>query len=501
VHAFFTGDFSLNVKVKCAIACFLVLIILFSFAQMSMPNRVEAAQGDVVDRAYWLRLAKNAWQYFQPGVGVNSATGLHSAGLGYHYFTGWDLAVYVTAVLDAQQLGLISKAGAWGADYRIDKVVSWLQTMQLTSENLPYTWYDSDTGLPALGLSTLGINIYDYGYLLIALYRLQICRPDLAGAIGSLVQTRFNSSFLASQVVPSFCQWDYNYFIAHGFEHFGYGNCSQVSEALNLLNSSQSQAKVTVYGVQLPKISLMCEPLLLSTFNLDPDPIVSKLMQGVYLAHEGRYNATGKWTAMSEGNTGLNSPSYVYELTTTSDGDSWVTSPTPITPIAYFKVAISFLALFNTTFARGMVSYLEPHLLTNTGLLTVSTGYMDGVDESGRVVTMITDKTNGLILNAAKYAIERNTPSIPSSSPTISASLNSSLSPGPSSSTSNGASLSPTPTNSPVVKPMIDPLMIVSVVAVVCFFLFFSMLVRSKRNGSGSSLNKLNLQVGQFETS
>ena len=28
----------------------------------------------------------------------------------------------------------------------------------------------------------------------------------------------------------------------------------------------------------------------------------------VYLAHEARYNATGKFVAFSEGNTGLNNP-------------------------------------------------------------------------------------------------------------------------------------------------------------------------------------------------
>ena len=75
-------------------------------------------------------------------------------------------------------------------------------------------------------------------------------------------------------------------------------------------------------------------------------------------------------------------------------------SDVQITIIIYFKAAVGFLAICNTEFARNMVKYLEAHLPQPTN------GYMDGIDENGRLVTTIIDKTNGLIISAARYAVE-----------------------------------------------------------------------------------------------
>jgi hypothetical protein len=89
-------------------------------------------------------LAKNAWNYFQPGVGVNPATGLHYGSLNWHYSTDWDAGGYIQAVLDAEHLGILSKSGTWGADYRIDKVLAFLETRELDSNNLSYASYRSE---------------------------------------------------------------------------------------------------------------------------------------------------------------------------------------------------------------------------------------------------------------------------------------------------------------------------------------------------------------------
>ena len=97
----------MKVKAKRVVGVFLIFLFLFGSAQLFVPM-TEGQQGSlVVDRAYWLRLANNAWKYFQPGVGVDSTTGLHSAGLGYPYFTDWDLGIYIQAIIDANQVGHI----------------------------------------------------------------------------------------------------------------------------------------------------------------------------------------------------------------------------------------------------------------------------------------------------------------------------------------------------------------------------------------------------------
>ena len=380
----------MKVKVKAVLSCVAIFLLTLSAFQLCLPVYGQQGSSSTVgSNAYWLRLAGNAWRFFQPGVGVNAGTGLHSASVGWPYFTGWDLGVYLCAVMDAQQLGLISSDGAWGSDFRVDKVLSFLETMPLTGDNIPYLWYKSDTGLPAFDLSSDATNACDYGALLVALHRLAVLKPDLAGRIGNIVNVRLNTGRLASGVIAS---QPYDYYVAHGFEYFGYGNYAAISGALGVLNNLEG----------LPKV--------LGMVNLGSDSALAKLTWNVYLAHEGRYNATGKFTAFGEGNTGLSSPSYVYEQVVTSNGSSWAIEPY-VTPIVYFKVAASFLAYYNTSFARNMVSFLEPRLLT------ASSGYMDGVDESGRVVSTVIDKTNGMVLDAAWYAIQHSTALTASQSP------------------------------------------------------------------------------------
>ena len=149
---------------------------------------------------------------------------------------------------------------------------------------------------------------------------------------------------------------------------------------------------------------MLCEVLLQSVFELEPDSRLLELAKQVYLAHEARYNATGKYVAFSEGNTGLDVPSYTYEWVVLPDGRTWtITDPSgsdvEITPIIYFKVAVGFLAIYNTDFTRNMAEYVESHLPEPTS------GYVDGIDENGRLVATIIDKTNGLIIGAARYAI------------------------------------------------------------------------------------------------
>lgn len=397
----------------------LAILLLISCAQLPV-QLAKGAQEDklVADKAYWIKLAGNAWQYFQPGVGVNSKTGLHHAGLTFDYFTFWDLGVYINAILDAQDLGLISKSGVWGADYRVDKIIDWLNKLQLAPNNVPYLWYNYNTGEPGLSVDDSATNVYDYGCLLVALHRLKSYRPDLIDTIDYTINTRFNTSMLASGVT---IYSDYTYYIARGFDFFGY-NSTGIVNSLNLLNYWQTAEKIDVYGILLPKATLTCEPLLLSFFSFEPDPLLTQLVYNVYLAHEARYNATGKFTAMSEGNTGLlQPPHYVYESPVAADGSTWVMWPEPIdSPIIYLKTAVSFLSLYNTPYAQKMVSYLEPRLLTYGGLFVPACGYMEGIDENGRVVETSTDKTNGLILTAANYAIKHKLAPELSPSPSLS---------------------------------------------------------------------------------
>jgi len=102
----------------------------------------------------------------------------------------------------------------------------------------------------------------------------------------------------------------------------------------------------------LPEAKITSEPLLLSIFNLQqPATRLLYLSRQVYLAEEARYNATGKYTAFSEGNiVGESGETYIWEWVVVPNGSTWViekdqTSVISVTPVVYLKVAVGLDAL------------------------------------------------------------------------------------------------------------------------------------------------------------
>ena len=96
-------------------------------------------------------------------------------------------------------------------------------------------------------------------------------------------------------------------------------------------------------------------------------------MKSIWLM-KAYYNYTGTFRAFSEGT----SPSYVwvYEWVVSPNGNqTWVAvdqSGQNVTPVIFTKVAISFLALYNTTFAKTMSVSLERALPDlRTGIMKV----------------------------------------------------------------------------------------------------------------------------------
>jgi hypothetical protein len=411
-----------KVKTKHVAGVFLIFVFLFGIAQLFVPVTEGEKSSLVVDQAYWLRLANNAWNYYQPGVSLDSNTGLHSAGLGYPYFTDWDLGVYIQSIIAVNQLGILSNSGTWGADARLTKIMTFLQTRQLSANGLPYVWYQSADGNPHV---TDEQNAADSGELLVALNNLRVFRPDLADAINNIVFNRTNYAPLEQNVEGLTNSRNlYDYYVASGFAGFWPSRFSSL--ASSILDNIVSAPTVSTYGVALPTSKLTCEPLFLSAFNLAPNAKLDGLAEQVNLASAARYIATGKFVAFSEGNTGLDNPPYVYEWVVKEDGSTWTIddgqNDVGISPIIYFKAAVGLLAIHDTPFTESMVSYIESHLPNP------SSGYSDGIDENGRVATSDIDKTNGMIIEAAFYAINNLPGPAPTptsnSTPTPSSSVN-----------------------------------------------------------------------------
>ncbi len=440
----------MNTKVKYAAAVCLAILVLFGAAQVFLFTSNGHEKSDVNNEAYWLELAENAWAYYQPGKGLNTQMGLHSAGLGWHYFTDWDLGLYIQAIIDVEQLGILNRDGAWGADDRFDKILNFLETRELTSIGLPYILYDSENGAK---YGDQQANACDTGKLLVALHNLKVHRPSLATRIDFIVYNRTNYE-------PFMNGWDtlvsrlsiYDYYVTRGYGFFWPANFTTVSETF--LNSIASAPPLETYGVTVPKASLASEVLLHSIFELEPNSKVLNLTQQIYSAHEARYNATGKYGAFSEGNTDLSSPSYVYESVVSPDGRTWTIGDTEgndvqISPIIYLKAAVGFQAIYNTEFTRNMVDYITSRIPNPAA------GYVDGIDENNRVVSTTIDKTNGLVIGAARYAISNLPTPTPTPSPVLSQTPASS---NPTPIATPTQANSPTPSTSPVATPSTSPI-------------------------------------------
>lgn len=442
----------MNPQTKYILASCLVILMLLSISQIFLQTNSVKAQTFSGDQASWLALATQAWQYFQPGAGVNAQTGLHGAGLGWPYFTEWDLGTYIQAIIDAKQLGLIQDNGTWGFNYRIGLILSFLKTRQLAPNGLPYSTYDSATEQPYGATTTFFV---DEGKLYLALYNLEVFRSDFSEDITFIINRNNNTVLLPDPVSLSGSTDFYSYYVSTAFRDLGFSGYADVPSTI--LNTIVSQLNVTTYDVELPSAHICCEPLLLTFFEINPqDSRYTWLLSQVNIAQEARYEATGNYTAFSEGNTGLDNPSYVYEFVADSDGSTWVVSPR-ITPIVYLKVAVGFDAIFNTSYTQNMVY----HILSS--LPASSVGFQEGVAEDGRVVGNVIDRTNELILASALYAI------------------------------GNIATPTPTPSSNPHFSSLNAPVLIVIAVVVVCLFLvLFAFFLKRNRSRSQNNVQPYN---------
>jgi hypothetical protein len=393
---------------------FFVFILLSSWSPVDWFGDEKStllSSSPAVDSAVWKSIAANAWAYFQPGIGVDSNTGLPYAGASnFKEFTDWDLGMYIQAVIDAQEIGLISTDGDWGSNERLEKVMDFLETRPLNeSTNFPFWFYDATNGQNYRQLSDKAmtpVDGADTGRLLVALNNLKNYQPDLTSRINYVVYNRTDYTPLLSGINSSDGSNSiYAYYIYNGYAAFWPLQVGNVPS--EIMSNIASKPTVTTYGVSLPNIALTCEPLLCSIFELKrTDDGLADLMGQVYLAHEAYYNNTGQFVAFSEGNS--RTSQFIYEWVVAPDGSTWkITNDAKtvyydINPVIYEKVVLSFLALYNTTYSYNLSVYLEKNMPKTIN------GYLSGVDTLGRVVPDVGSNTNGLILDAALYAIQKS---------------------------------------------------------------------------------------------
>ena len=299
----------------------------------------------------WTNWAATAWKYYQPGVGVNSATGLHRASTYWHCFTDWDLGSYIYSIIYARKLNLIVDSGTWGFSSRVTKVLNFLSNRPL-SGSTPYIAYDWATGQACSDTGTQKTGAGDAGRLLAALYALETYSSGYASTVNSIfARSRSTYNSFALQVGSDY----YSYAVAEGYAGFGYNMAGPFSALDNYAGSYQ-----TVNGQSLPLIKTTAEPIdhvILEADLLAHPPSASFLDFGnrVYLAQSARYTGTSPYSYVGWSEGGYPSPSYIYEWILVYYNGGWQTwilgdaTPTTTyskTPAAFVKVAFSYLAIY-----------------------------------------------------------------------------------------------------------------------------------------------------------
>jgi hypothetical protein len=335
----------------------------------------------------WTAYARIAWAFFQPGYGVSPATGLIYASPYWHRFTDWDLGGYILAVLAAQNLGLISNSGPWGAEHRLQLVLNFLQTRPLTNDNLTFQFYDSDTGTVSPDGPPNTGNVIDEGRLLIALYDTLKLHPELASQVQAAVHHVNYAAFAAD---PRFAAGDiYSRYAQIGFNLWGFKTASPPN-----------------YTAPPPGTYIIAEPVVSAIMEGVNDTYITAASSETYVAQYAAYNRTGLLMALSEGQYPpyLNSSTpYVYEGIEVPSGNSyyvqtWQGTNVKSSPEAFTKVAFAFYAIY-----RSHYGYL---LMENLANLTTSNGYMEGIlSTTHQAFGAVGDNSNIMIMEACAYAV------------------------------------------------------------------------------------------------
>jgi len=359
----------------------------------------------------WLGWAYTAWKYFTPSTsaGVHPTTGLNRANQYWGFVTDWDLATYIIAILHACDLGVVSQSGSWGASDRLDKVLRFLELRPLRAEDgLPswsYKWDAKDPYVAGVGGSS---PPGDAGRLLVSLYLVKQSYPLLATRVDAIVE-RLRPGYMANfydvqgRLIASH-DW-YRYYDLFGFEEFGF----PVEASRQTLEEALASPHVDVYGQSLARILTTAEPFLLGLFEWTMDSRFRDYAYRTYMAMEGRYNALGILTSWSE-SANDNDPYYVYEWVVKNTGETWQLHPptdsegNPYTPIVTSKGAFGYHALYHTSYTQTLLNKLLPKIQTSN--LGFAEGAYEGTGgEIGVGLAVATDKTNAMIIGAARYAI------------------------------------------------------------------------------------------------
>ena len=400
---------------KAKLTWVLILVLIASSAYTAFTLLPSRSKGSEQGGNAWRAWAEVAWRYYTPGIGVDPQSLLHRANTQWHWFTDWDLGSYIQSLIDADKLDIIKTEPSFGK--RVEAILGFLERRDLSRNGFPYWSYSTYTGEPDKEAGET--NPADIGHLLLALSTLRAYRPELASRINKIVDRHNMSRVLERMGLEG---GFYGYYAAQGFKAFGFDGNKAVNRSLGEMTRLSKGPHVSIYGEQIPRAWITSEPILhtlLELPNLDDD-LFQEYALRIYKVQELRFKATGNYTAFTEG-CYFTYGNYIFEWIIRGDnGATWTivsfdqgkAQTLNIPAVIYTKAAFAYHALFTSEYTHKLVDWL-----LSRKEITTPSGFTEGVSEANELVSYTTDKTNAMILSAARHAIERTTN--PSGEPSV----------------------------------------------------------------------------------
>jgi hypothetical protein len=340
---------------------------------------------------FWLNIAKTAWNYFKPGVGISINTGLNYANQWWHRATDWDLAAYISAVISARKLNLIDENEF---KMRIEKILQFLETRKLSPKGIPYLYYDSDIGEPAIDIES---NPSDAGKLLLALDSLRKFEPIYEERVIKIIQRNGIEKIASDQKAWKTTSGAYAHYIAIGFQKFKLANYSHIIEKLKFYEMIERIEEIKSYGISLPKSWITYEPILLEVYELN-NTRAKEFLEKLIQVSKLRFKETSQLSAFSEGAID-NQPYYIYEWIVANGHGTWIITDHEgkiinIPEVAFTKVALGIYAYEESDYSKLLIEKVLILTITDNG-------FYEGIFEDGTPIKILTDKTNSLILSIA----------------------------------------------------------------------------------------------------
>lgn len=365
-----------------------------------------------------IQYAQIAWRYFEKNTVPE--TGLVNSVDGFYSTTVWDQSSYLLGLISAHKIGIID-GGEF--DSRISKALSSLAKLPLFSGKLPNKVYDTRSlqmtnyandlveigiGWSALDIArmTVPLNILLYDFPKHANLAGQILSNwDFAAMVeeGVLLGARLNAETGAFERIQE-GRLGYEEYGARAVALLGMDALTaaryddfvkfEIAAGQEVVADNRTAA---LFGAPNYVVS---EPYILMAIEFGLDKIAKELAHRIYAAQEKRYALTGQLTAVSEDNIDQ-APYFIYN-TVYANGKAWNAvdengAEFPDLKTLSTKAAFGWDALYQTDYTARLMAEIQK-------TKTVDRGWASGVYEAdGRVNTVATANTNGIILEVINY--------------------------------------------------------------------------------------------------